>query len=144
MTIDQNFDIHSIESDRLGMLLLAGALDGGWSEQAAVDLLVNTGYWLDRPELRDAIELTESPDGQVSTRILWARIPPELEAPLEALQILELACSLAGYPTRWALSHLLAGISDETLVQALQAIFLAARGPGAVLAAMCDREEDRC
>lgn len=144
MTNDQDLDIHTIESDRLGMLLLAGALEGSWSEQAAVALLVNTGYWLDRVELREAVELSESSDGQVSTRISWARIPPEIEAPLEAQQILELACSLAGYPTRWALSHLLAGISDMTLIQALQATFLAARGPGAVLAAMCDREEDRC
>jgi hypothetical protein len=125
---DDPIDLHGLDDDWLAAALLAGTVSSDWAEQAAVDLLIQNRSWLGRHELRQAIEAAVL-DGQLSARVIWAKVDLNAPASLGELSILAIARSLGGAASERSLGDLLASLDRINRTLVLRAVTIACRGP---------------
>jgi hypothetical protein len=113
---------------------LAGALRhqarGCPGAEAAVELVIRHGYWIDRPAFRDHVDAHPSLDrtDEVMACVDWARLAAQpLPGPTEAQTVLAVAGALAGRSGPGLAT--IGSLPSETLRLVLRAVLHAAAGP---------------
>jgi len=120
--------VERLSDDQLADALLAGASEADWSEQAAVQLIVDQRSWLRRSEFRQAVETEVWDDGQLCAWVDWTA--PAVDTPASAgeLRILALARSFGGVASERSLAELLTSLDDANIARVLRAVSTACRG----------------
>ncbi len=132
--------VDDLDDDELAAALAAGAVGAGWSEQAAVDLLVTTRTWLGRRELRQAVEVAAWHGDPMAAWVDWQAVDPTAPASSGELRLLHLMRSLGGVPTRIPLGELVGVLDASNLAKVLQAVRIAARGRDSAPNRSCHHE----
>jgi hypothetical protein len=120
--------VERLSDDQLADALLAGASEADWSEQAAVELIVDQRSWLRRSEFRQAVEAEVWDDGELCAWIDWTALPVDTPASGGELRILALARSLGGVASERSLADLLTSLDDTNIARVLRAVSTACRG----------------
>jgi hypothetical protein len=127
-TWDDRVGVARLSDDDLADALLAGAGEADWSEQAAVELIVEQRSWLRRSEFRHAVEAEVGDDGQLCAWVDWTALAVDTPASGGELRILALARSLGGVATQRSLADLLISLDDNNIARVLRAVSTACRG----------------
>jgi hypothetical protein len=120
--------VDRLSDDQLADALLAGAMEADWSEQAAVELVVEQRSWLRRSEFRQAVEAEVWDDGRLCAWVDWTAVAADTPASWGEVRILALARSLGGVASQRSLADLLTSLDDTNIARVLRAVAKACRG----------------
>jgi hypothetical protein len=129
-TLTHRLDDHDRRPDVEPSAWLTGALRADARDdvgtQAAIDLLVAHGRWLERPDFRDHLVVTDREHtSRPLARVHWPAVPAFLaDAPCAASEarVLALAAELAGTDVARPLAALLAGLDDRNAALVARAV----------------------
>ena len=140
MTGDDPIDVDQLSDDDLAAALQAGIVGSDWSEQAAVDLLVQHRGWLGRFELRQAIEAAVV-DGELCAWVAWPYVDMDAPASSGELRIITIARSLGGVVSERSLGDLLTSLDETNTTRVLRAVSIACRGRDTIHCGVIERGE---
>jgi hypothetical protein len=123
--------IDRLSNEQLAAALRAGIVGSDWSEQAAVDLLVQHWGWLGRFELRQAIEAMVL-DGELCAWVVWHEVEMDSPASSGELRVLAVARSVGGIASERSLADLLTSLDESNTGRVLRAVEMACRGPNSL------------
>ena len=138
---DDAVGVQRLSDDQLADALLAGASEADWSEQAAVELVVEQRSWLRRSEFRQAVEAEVGDDGQLCAWVDWTALAVDTPGSGGELRILALARSFGGVASERSLADLLTSLDDTNIARVLRAVATACRGRSLLRSAMGDCRE---
>jgi hypothetical protein len=124
--------MHTLTTDSIAALLRQRAT-GSYADEAAVDLLISHGTWLERRDFLTTCVDYDNDGADLVVWVDWHAVPAFLEsAPCSASEgrILKLAAELSGIDTGCPLADLLSGLDIHNSDRVLTAIGLALRVAG--------------
>ena len=133
--------VERLSDDQLADALLAGASEADWSEQAAVELVVEQRSWLRRSEFRHVVEAEVGDDGRLCAWVDWTALAVDTPGSGGELRILALARSFGGVASERSLADLLTSLDDTNIARVLRAVATACRGRSLLRSAMGDCRE---